>query len=140
MYNVPALPFCNLVLSPQRGLPGILAAPHSLLLSISLFCWISIRALFTMCYAVLLGRFSCVQLFETLCPVSSSSVHGNLQRRILEWVAIPFSRESSQPRDWTDISCDPCIAGRFFTAEPLGKPFSLCKMSYLFVCFLLSLS
>ena len=42
----------------------------------------------------------------------SSSVHGILQARILEWVAIPFSRGSSWPRDWTRVSC---IAGRFFT-------------------------
>ena len=37
-------------------------------------------------------------------------------------VAISSSRGSSQPRDWTRISCISCIAGRFFTAEPLGKP------------------
>ena len=42
----------------------------------------------------------------------SSSVHGILQARILEWVAIPFSRESSPPRDQTQVSC---LAGRFFT-------------------------
>ena len=41
-----------------------------------------------------------------------SSVHGILQARILEWVAISFSRRSSQPKDWTQVSC---IAGRFFT-------------------------
>ena len=41
-----------------------------------------------------------------------SSVHGILQARILEWVAIPFSRGSSQPRDRTWVSC---IAGRCFT-------------------------
>ena len=35
-----------------------------------------------------------------------------LQARILEWVAIPFSRGSSWPKDWTEVSC---IAGRFFT-------------------------
>ena len=40
-------------------------------------------------------------------------VHGVLQARILEWVAVPFSRESSQPRDWTQVSL---IAGRFFTS------------------------
>ena len=42
----------------------------------------------------------------------ASLVHGILQARILEWVAIPFSRESSLPRDWTQVSH---IAGRFFT-------------------------
>ena len=41
-----------------------------------------------------------------------SSVHGILQARILEWVAIPFPRGSSQPRDRIQISL---IAGRFFT-------------------------
>ena len=40
------------------------------------------------------------------------TVPGILQARILEWVAIPFSRASSLPRDWTQISC---IAGGFFT-------------------------
>ena len=40
-------------------------------------------------------------------------VHGILQARILEWVAVPFSRGSSQPRDWTQVSC---MAGGFFTS------------------------
>ena len=40
-------------------------------------------------------------------------VHGILQARILEWVAIPFSRWSSQPRDRIQVSC---IAGRLFTS------------------------
>ena len=46
------------------------------------------------------------------CSLPGSSVHGILQARILEWVVIPFSRGSSQPRDRTLVSC---IAGRFFT-------------------------
>ena len=50
---------------------------------------------------------SCVRLFET-----PWTVHGILQARILEWVAIPFSRGSSWPRNWTEVSC---IAGRFLT-------------------------
>jgi len=52
-----------------------------------------------------------------------SSVHGIFQARTLEWVAIPFSRGSSQPRDGTQVSC---IAGRFFISEPPGKPWSMC--------------
>ena len=53
----------------------------------------------------------------TLCdPMNTarpgSSVHGLLQARKLEWVAILFSRGSSQPRDQTWVSC---IAGKFFT-------------------------
>ena len=46
------------------------------------------------------------------CSLLGSSVHEILQARILEWVAMPFSRGSSWPRDRTQISC---IAGRFFT-------------------------
>ena len=41
-------------------------------------------------------------------------VHGILQARTLEWVAFPFSRGSSQPRDRTQVSC---IAGGFFTLQ-----------------------
>ena len=44
-----------------------------------------------------------------------SSVRGILQARILEWVDIPFSRGSSQSRDWTWVSFVSCFAGRFFT-------------------------
>ena len=46
------------------------------------------------------------------CSPPDSSVHGILQARILEWVAIPFLRQLCQPRDWTWVFC---IAGRFFT-------------------------
>ena len=46
------------------------------------------------------------------CSPPGSSVLGIFQARILEWVAISFSRESSQPRDWTQVSC---TAGRLFT-------------------------
>ena len=53
------------------------------------------------------------------CRLPGSSVHGISQARILEWVAISFSRGSSRLRDRTHISC---IAGRFFTTEPTGKP------------------
>ena len=46
-------------------------------------------------------------------PHMDYAVHGILQARILEWVAIPFCRGSSQPRDQTQVSC---IAGRLFTS------------------------
>ena len=46
------------------------------------------------------------------CSLPGSSTHGIFQARILEWGAISFSRRSSQPRDWTWISC---IVGRCFT-------------------------
>ena len=54
-----------------------------------------------------------------------SAVQGILQARILEWVAISYSRGSSLPRDQTHICC---IAGRFFTTEPPGKPDLTIKM------------
>ena len=46
------------------------------------------------------------------CSLPGSYVLGILLARILEWIAIPFSRQSSPPSDWTRVSC---IAGRFFT-------------------------
>ena len=49
----------------------------------------------------------------TLCDPMDCRVHGILQARILEWVAIPFSRGSSQPMDWTQVSRN---AGGFFTS------------------------
>ena len=51
-----------------------------------------------------------------------SYVHGILQARILECVAIPSSRGSSQPGDRNCISCGSCITSRFFPTEPPGKP------------------
>ena len=68
------------------------------------------------------ARCMCAQLFPTLCSLidsslPGSSVHGIFQARILEWVAIFFSRGSLQPKDWTQVSgigrqmfyhCDTC--------------------------------
>ena len=55
----------------------------------------------------------CLTLGDPLdCSLPGSSVHGILQARILEWVAISFSRGSSWPRDGTQVSC---ITGRCFT-------------------------
>ena len=58
-----------------------------------------------------------LQLCPTLCdPMDcsppGSSVHGFLQARIPEWVAVPFSRASSQPKDWTLIFYVSCIGRR----------------------------
>ena len=59
-----------------------------------------------------------VWLFVTLWTVSppGSSLHGIHQARILEWVAISFSRGSAQPWDWTQVSC---IAGRLLTERDI---------------------
>ena len=64
----------------------------------------------------------------TFCEHMYYTVHGILQARILEWVAFPFSRGSSQPRDWTQVSH---TTGGFFTIwatkEALGI-WSLCQI------------
>ena len=61
------------------------------------------------CVCQLLSR---VQLCDSMdCSPPGSSVHGILQARILEWIAVPFSRGSSRPRDLTPVSH---IVGRFF--------------------------
>ena len=54
-----------------------------------------------------------IQLFLTLCNPMGYTVHGILRVRIQKWVAIPFSRGSSQPRDQMQVSH---IAGEFFTS------------------------
>ena len=51
------------------------------------------------------------------CSLPGPSVHEFVQARILEWVATLFSRGSSWPRDWTQVSW---IAGRFFTVRSLS--------------------
>ena len=73
--------------------------------------------------------YECVlvtQLCPTLCDLIDCSPPGSyvqriLQARILEWVAIPFSRGSSPLRDQTQISCS--AGRRFLLSEPAGKTF-----------------
>ena len=53
----------------------------------------------------LLVAQSCTMLWDPMdCSLSGSSVYEISQTRILEWVAIPFSKGSSWPRDWTWVS------------------------------------
>ena len=62
---------------------------------------------------------SCPNLCNpTDCSPSGSSVHGILQARILEWIAIPFSRGSSWPMEWTQVSC---TVGRLFNIWATSK-------------------
>ena len=64
---------------------------------------------------------SCVQLFFNPMDCSHQAPHfmdGILQARLLQWVAVPFSRGSSWPRDWTWVSG---IAGKLLPSEPPGK-------------------
>ena len=61
----------------------------------------------------------CPALWDPMdCSLPGSSILGIFQARILEWVAISFSRRSSQPRDWTQVSC---TVGRCFTIWATSK-------------------
>ena len=60
------------------------------------------------------------------CSPQGSSVHEILQARILEWVAIPFFRGSSGPRDWTQVSC---VAGKLFTIWAAREAHALSVLS-----------
>ena len=81
---------------------------------------------------------SCSTLCDPMdCSPPVSSAHGIHEARILEWVAMPSSRRSSELRDRTCISC---IAGRFFTAEPLGEPLGKeAKYWHIYMSYMLSL-
>ena len=82
------------------------------LLSIISLPWISL----TLSLKVLVAH-SCLTLCNPMdWSLPGSSVHGILHARILEWVAMPSSRGSSQPRDRTQVSL---IAGRFFTQNSI---------------------
>ena len=66
------------------------------------------------------------QSSPTLCDPIDYTLHGILQARILEWVAFPVSRDSSQPRDRTQVSR---IQADSLPAESQGKPASFINHS-----------
>ena len=78
-------------------------------------------------YACCCSFAQCVQLFYDPmdCSPPGSSVLGIFQASILEWVAISFSRGSSQPRDGTS-SGSPALAGRFFTTIASWEALEVC--------------
>ena len=77
------------------------------------------------------SSLSRVRLFATLWTIAHQAPlsMGILQARTLEWVAIPSSKGSSQPRDQTQVSCN---AGGLLPSEPPGKPWE----SILYITFL----
>ena len=81
-----------------------------------LFRWYSFVCVYV-CVCVL----SHVQFFcnPMDCSPSGSSLHGISQARILEWVAISSPRGTSQPRDWTHVSCISCMQVSSFTTKPV---------------------
>ena len=79
---------------------------------------------------------SCLILCNPVdCSPPASSVQLILQARILEWIAISYSRQSSWPMDQICSSCGSCITGRFFTAESQGKPKTILEMLNLIIVF-----
>ena len=80
------------------------------------------------CICCCLVAKSCLTLCDPLDlqPTGLLCPWDFLDKRILEWVAISFCRESSRPRDWTHL---PALAGRFFTTKPPGKPEVLYQFS-----------
>ena len=83
------------------------------------------------CVCVYSTTQSCLTLCDPMdCSAPGSSVHRIFQAGILEWVAISFSRGSSQSRDGTRVSCISCI-GRWilFLWRHLGSPFKRCRQS-----------
>ena len=88
------------------------------------------------CYA---GESESCSVVLTLCDPMDYTIHGSFLARILEWVAVSFSRGSSQPRGQTQVSC---IASGFFTSwaimqgdtssiPGLGRPHMLLRMAFL---------
>ena len=65
---------------------------------------------------------SCVQLFETPWTVACQAPLSMGFSRQEYWSGLSSFSRSSQPRDWTHLSCGSCMAGKFFTAKPPGKP------------------
>ena len=79
---------------------------------------------YKMGYCPVFSHQLCLTLCDPMdCSPPGSSVHGILQARILEWVAIPFSRGSFLPGDQTCAAYISCIDGGFLTTEPPGKSF-----------------
>ena len=65
------------------------------------------------------GAQSCLTVCDPMVYLPGSSVHGILQARTLQWVAMPFSRASPRPWDQTQVSCTQASS---FLTEPQGKP------------------
>ena len=114
------LPFCS-----PGGLPDPGIKPTSPALAGDSFLLNHLESPF--CYCCSVAKL-CPSLWDPVdWRTPGSSVHGILQARILEWVASPFSRGSSRPRDQT---WDSCIAGRFFTVWASRDALMMLLISY----------
>ena len=105
-------PFKKILLAPECSWDSDAPHPGSFNLKHLMIDNRHIRSSYSICVCVLASQ-SCPTLCDPEdCSPPGSSVCGILQARILQWVAIPFSRGSSWLRGQTWVSC---IAGRFFT-------------------------
>ena len=77
----------------------------------------------------------CLTLCDPMdCGLPGSFVHEILQARTLEWIAMPSSRESFQPRDQTQSLKSPALAHSFFTTSPTWEaPGTSCTLSHLII-------
>ena len=126
-----------LILNPFGS--SLVLVPSTILSATDSNIWTEIPSFFhnTSCF-LRWYMFKCCSDWMRMCVLSHSvmsdslrpmdwspsgfSVHGILQARRLEWIANPFSRGSSQPRDRTLV---PCVAGRFFTIWATGNYWSV---------------
>ena len=95
-------------LTPRWAHCPLLCAPVALHADIPLVCAKLLQSSPALCYPM-------------DCSPPGSSVHGILQARILEWVAMPFSRGFSWPRALTHVSCVSCISRGSSPLAPPGK-------------------
>ena len=124
-YHLPwSLARCHTSYCNHRRIPGSTPClPHSLphsspyLLKAEVYRPVSLPFLQS-CHQVLAPQ-SCLTLCDPMDCSPPGSVRGILQARILEWVAIASSRESSRPRDWSQVSW---MQVDFLSSEPQGSP------------------
>ena len=95
-------------------------------------CWVLFLALFGKKEDTEVISNSCDPMD---CSLPGSSIHEILQARILEWIAISFSRGSSRPRNQTWVSS---ISGRFFTNRAMKEPPFKYSIYYISIYFLIS--
>ena len=109
---------CSCLENPRDGEPGGLPSMGSHRVGQN---WSNLAAAAAMKWSEVAR--SCLTLYDPMdSSLPCSFVHGIFQARILEWAAISFSRGSSQPRDWTQVSH---IAGRRFTLWATREALSL---------------
>ena len=104
----------------KNSLKLFVSSPHCFFWSVSSFTDLTVNETIRYVYVNVSESVSCLVMPNsatpwTVCSPPGFSVHGILQARILEWVAIPFSKGFSQPRDQTQVSC---IAADSLPSEP----------------------